>query len=912
MRKKNKMSKEYLEKLEKYKILKESVGGATQKEEKSEENETKKKSPETIDVEYKIKNYVHAEIPAKDSENYKKNENEKLWEENGEEKSKKTETEENETDNEKINNEEKSNETKKPEIKSRVSFFVDKIKDKRKEKREENENEELSDKIVRIVRSSSVQVCFLGIALILLLSYIYGMFGNLVQGKISASIVRNVGLAFHRSGFRKFSVFAIVGVAALSLIIKRQEGKAGNSDDRNFEFSEYDHYGTSKWMTDEEKTILLEEKDSLMEMSGLIFGIDLDTGKYVGLPVDSKLNRNIAVCGSQGSTKSASYVRNSIIQLVKNEQSVIVTDPKGEMYRDTAKYCEDNGYVVKQWNLKDLISSDSWHCLGDVDEDNINTFVDTVIRNTTDKFDHFYDNTEMDLLKALCLYIKLDEDIPKEEKTFAKAYQMILNNDVSELDAKFDALEEDNPAKQAYNLFSKADKVKGNAILGLGTRLQTLQNKKLQKVTGSEDIDLELPAKQKCAYYIITSDQESTYDVYSTLFIAYLFIKTVAFADRQQNGKTIVPIHFMFEEFPNIGEIVDFKKKLATVRGRGIGISIIFQNIPQMANRYPNNQYLEILGGCDIQLFLGCNDEMTAKYYSGKTGEGTIDVETKRKNLKTLRVTDYTSDFAQSEGLGKRLVLTPDEVMRLREPTEEDPFGQGLLWVGGSRPLKIRKAMFWTHPESKKFEKTIASQHIPKWVYDLKDKTNFKTKYGGLYEIGIIPDNFKDTFEAWEKEAQEVEAKKMEQLQLNRENKIDVSGSSIPIKRTSIENKNGAVNVKQNIISSGNQKQNVKPNQENDNDKTVNKIENDSSKENVNPMENLNLGTTMKQEENVTPTVTKFQFGAKRRSSETKTEENENKTIENQENKTKNTETRQRINQSEVSIDDVMSSLIKK
>ena len=83
-------------------------------------------------------------------------------------------------------------------------------------------------------------------------------------------------------------------------------------------------------------------------------------------------------------------------------------------------------------------------------------------------------------------------------------------------------------------------------------------------------------------------------------------------------------------------------------------------------------------------------------------------------------------------------------------------------------------------------------------------------------------------------------------------------------------------------------------------------------RENVNPMENLNLGTAIKQEENVTPTVTKFKFGAKRRSSETKTEENENKTIENQENETKNTETRQRINQSEVSIDDVMSSLIKK
>ena len=39
------------------------------------------------------------------------------------------------------------------------------------------------------------------------------------------------------------------------------------------------------------------------------------------------------------------------------------------------------------------------------------------------------------------------------------------------------------------------------------------------------------------------------------------------------------------------GVIPDFKKKLETARSRGIVMSIIFQNIPQMMNRYPEVQW---------------------------------------------------------------------------------------------------------------------------------------------------------------------------------------------------------------------------------------------------------------------------------------------------------------------------------
>ena len=59
-------------------------------------------------------------------------------------------------------------------------------------------------------------------------------------------------------------------------------------------------------------------------------------------------------------------------------------------------------------------------------------FCDVVIRNTTDKFDHFYDNVEMDLLKALCLYVF--EEYPQEQKTFPEAYKLLLNKSVEMLD----------------------------------------------------------------------------------------------------------------------------------------------------------------------------------------------------------------------------------------------------------------------------------------------------------------------------------------------------------------------------------------------------------------------------------------------------------------------------------------------
>ena len=551
----------------------------------------------------------------------------------------------------------------------------------------------------------------LGLLLILAL-YVSGLLCQIMKDAGTASLNPISCLAtamFSLQGW-KTTLFVLLLFAALGAMIVfqgKQDTLAGTDTERNFRYSSLGTYGTAGYMPDRERSHVLKEDRQIRDVDGIILGQDLKRDTIISLPKDSRLNRNIAVCGSQGSMKSRAFARNMILQCVRRGESMFLTDPKSELYEDTAAYLKEQGYTVRQWNLISLDHSDAWDCLAEIDGGGlIDTFVDVVIRNTTDKFDHFYDNTEMDLLKALCLYVY--HEYEEENRTFAEAYKLLINQSLEALDGIFDRLPTSHPAKGPYRLFSKAEKVKGNAVLGLGTRLQIMQNEKVQKITSYSEIDLTLPGKEKCAYFCITSDQDSTYDVLATLFVSFLCIKLVRFADSQPDRKLSVTVHFILDEFPNIGVVPDFKKKLATTRSRGLGMSIIFQNIPQLQNRYPDGQWEEILGGCDISLFLGCNDMTTATYYSERSGDVTVGVSSVRKNLSTMRMSDYVPDYSETSSVGKRKLLLPDEILRF-------PLNQALVIIRGQKVLRVRKFDYSRHPEAKKLVLEKTEEHVPEW-----------------------------------------------------------------------------------------------------------------------------------------------------------------------------------------------------
>ena len=489
--------------------------------------------------------------------------------------------------------------------------------------------------------------------------------------------------------------------------------------ERNLEYSNKGTYGTSGFMTNKEVHSVFE-LDSVKNNTGILLG--LYKNKPVFLPNKSDLNKNVAVFGASGSMKSRAYVRNYIFQAARRGESLVITDPKSEMYEDMSEYLKHQGYDVKVFNLVSPKNSDSWNCIADINGDDLmaQTFTDVVIKNTTvGKSDEFWDSASVNLLKALVLYVSVEFD--DEDCNIGEAYKLISIRSSCELDAMFSVLDYRHPAFAPYNIFKQAsDNVRSGIIIGLGARLQVFQNEMIRNITKYNEIDLVEVGKKKSAYFCITSDQDSTFDFLASLFFSFLFIRLVRYADREGiGGKLPVPVNMLLDEFPNIGAIPDFKKKISTTRSRDINISVIFQNLAQLQNRYPDNAWQEILGNCDTQLFLGCTDDLTARAVSDRTGEVTVTVTSQTKQLNSMRVSDYTTDYKQARSIGKRKLLTPDEILRL-------PVNEALVIMRGHKVLKVKKFDYTKHPHSKYIIKKKASAHIPKWRRMLEESYESK------------------------------------------------------------------------------------------------------------------------------------------------------------------------------------------
>ena len=485
--------------------------------------------------------------------------------------------------------------------------------------------------------------------------------------------------------------------------------------DRNLNYSTKGTYGTSGFMTPDEMMKVLELTGDVKKSKGTILG--KLNGKAVCLPYQTRMNKNIAVYGASGSMKSRAFARNMIFQCVARGQegnsgeSLIITDPKSELYESMSAYLENEGYVVKAFNLVNPENSDSWNCLGEINgqETMAQVFADVIIQNTgSGKGDHFWDNAEMNLLKALVLYV--DQGFPPEARNIGQVYKLLTMSSEKELNSLFDLLPVSHPAKVPYCIYKQAsDTVRSGVIIGLGARLQVFQNKLIRQITSYDEIDLTLPGKQKCAYFCITSDQDSTFDFLSSLFMTFIFIKLVRYADKYgEEGKLPVAVHILADELANTGAILELNKKISVIRSRNLSISCIFQNLPQMQNRYPYNQWQEIIGNCDTQLFLGCTDEVTATFISNRSGDVTVGVSSEAKQLNSWRVSDYTPEYRQTKSIGKRKLLTPDEILRL-------PLDTALVILRGQKVLKVEKYDYTLHPDAQKLTPRKASEHIPEW-----------------------------------------------------------------------------------------------------------------------------------------------------------------------------------------------------
>ena len=227
---------------------------------------------------------------------------------------------------------------------------------------------------------------------------------------------------------------------------------------------------------------------------------------------------------------------------------------------------------------------------------------------------------------------------------------------------------------------------------GLDTRLSAFNQHYIQQMVSKNEIDLEKPGREKCAYFCIISDQETSLSYISSLFITIAFATLQSQADANSERKLHVRTMFYLDEFANIGVLPDYTKKLSTLRSRDIHIIMAIQNLPQLLQRYDENLCLEMFGDCDLMLFLGCgNEAKTPEFVSKLMGQMTTSTLVKRESKNILSpIKDFEIGLVEQQG--QRDLMYINEIRELKQD-------RLIALTRGQKPMIVEKYMYFHRPD---------------------------------------------------------------------------------------------------------------------------------------------------------------------------------------------------------------------
>lgn len=258
-----------------------------------------------------------------------------------------------------------------------------------------------------------------------------GFFAAFMVGEWSAGLFRMLKLSVTTSyglAIALIFAFALTFVAAMIFRKNMDLNGAKEIDDRGMITSNAGTYGTAEWMSEAEAKQVYEV-GSVENVTGTILGQFTQEGEEViALPFEPTGNRNLILIGPPGSGKSFGYVRTAVFQSIVRGESVVVTDPKGEIHNDMRKLLEANGYKVKVFNLINLDLSNAWDCVqeiydpitGNIDDQRVITFCKTVITNTGGGAGGypFWESSEENLFRVAVSYCAF-----MRETTLIKIYE---------------------------------------------------------------------------------------------------------------------------------------------------------------------------------------------------------------------------------------------------------------------------------------------------------------------------------------------------------------------------------------------------------------------------------------------------------------------------------------------------------
>ena len=442
-------------------------------------------------------------------------------------------------------------------------------------------------------------------------------------------------------------IFLILLVMSVSSSIFNMEKGFG------FEIKDKAEKGYSRWAKDKEmkkelKLVYANEESSPYGGIPLINNgkeIWVDDGEYHNL-----------IIGSTGSGKTQMTVQPMVKCLAKSNQSMIITDPKGEIYENNANELRERGYKIVLLNFRDPQKGNCWNPLAlpyslykEGNSDKANELLDDLAMNIlydekSQNSDPFWEKTSADYFAGLAL--ALFEDA-KEEEINLNTINLMTTVGEEKLRNKpymncyFDFKDKSSPAYvNVSSTLLAPSETKGSILSVFKQKIKLFSSREnISEMLSHSDFDMKDIGREKTAVFIVVQDEKKTYHSLVTIFIKQVY-ETLIDVAQESGGKLPFRTNFILDEFANMPPLKDVTTMVTAARSRAIRFSFIIQNFAQLYQVYGKENGETIKGNCGNIVYLISSELAALEELSKMCGEEKSKEKDKTASTPLVTVSD--------------------------------------------------------------------------------------------------------------------------------------------------------------------------------------------------------------------------------------------------------------------------------
>lgn len=540
-------------------------------------------------------------------------------------------------------------------------------------------------------------------------------------------------------GFELFAVFMVINIFNWYKGIGKNPKKLMQVKDGNqneiYTGLEQAHFETQKEIETNFNTVSYDDLPNL-DIEGI--PIIAEEGKK-----DYKITfakpAHTLIIGTTGSGKTTTFI-NPTVQILANTKgkpSMLISDPKGELYALHAKSLIKRGYDVKVLDLRNPYCSIRWNPLEKPyemyqemlsledkvvvnEEEGYYVFEDKIYYDVNEKnaavqvrkqaiFDEVYEDLN-DICSVLCpvksknepiwesgaknfiLAITLamleDSEKPelgmtKEKFNFYNVMKIATNtqNDCEDLIEYFAGR---SPISKSVSLSKQvldaSDKTRGSYLSTIFDKLSLFSDMSICSLTSANEIDLGEIATKPTALFLQIPDEKETRHTLAGMVILQTYKALVAKANTYPDLSLPRSVYLLLDEFGNLPQIHKLEQMITVGRSRRIWLALVVQSYAQLAKVYDDKSADIIKSNCNIQIFIGTTDLKTIDEFSKKCGNYSI-------IQKNVSFSSSNSGVGSSISVKERPLIYPTELQQLNSAKD---MGNAIVNIFGFPPVKSK------------------------------------------------------------------------------------------------------------------------------------------------------------------------------------------------------------------------------